>query len=112
MTTNTREYSRAHYAANRERYWESKRRWRAAHPEYKSPEKPEVRRLINRAHSHVVYAIKTGRLVRPDACSRCGVRGKIEAAHHDYSKPLEITWLCVRCHRQWDADHPKIKEED
>ena len=35
-------------------------------------------------------------------CSKCG-NPKAEKHHHDYSKPLEITWLCRKCH----LDHHK-----
>ncbi|HXB13064.1 MAG TPA: hypothetical protein VNZ45_13840, partial [Bacteroidia bacterium] len=38
-------------------------------------------------------------LVRATVCSKCGNdREEIEAHHEDYEKPLEITWLCVKCH--------------
>lgn len=44
-------------------------------------------------------AIKDGWLKRPEICSKCGIKGKIQAHHEDYSKPFEITWLCMKCHR-------------
>jgi hypothetical protein len=31
----------------------------------------------------------------------------LEAAHHDYSRPLEVRWLCPPCHRAWDSAQPK-----
>jgi hypothetical protein len=45
-------------------------------------------------------AIAQGRLIRPDHCSECGNRPlrKVEGHHPDYSKPLEVEWLCRRCH--------------
>ena len=37
-------------------------------------------------------------------CEICGAE-KAEAHHDDYSKPLEIRWLCFKCHRQWHKEH-------
>ena len=46
----------------------------------------------------VAQAIRKGTLVR-QPCSRCGAI-KTHAHHEDYSKPLEVIWLCSRCHTQ------------
>ena len=43
-------------------------------------------------------AIKTGRLVRPDRCSICGVAGRIAGHHEDYTTPLDVVWCCPFCH--------------
>lgn len=53
------------------------------------------------------HAIRSGVLVRPVECGRCGTtpaptsdgRAAIQAHHHDYNKPLEVEWLCAKCHR-------------
>lgn len=58
-------------------------------------------------HRRVRDAIKAGELVRPEFCERCGVAPgmtktgapKIQAHHHDYALPLEVEWLCTKCHR-------------
>jgi hypothetical protein len=42
-------------------------------------------------------AIKLGKLVR-QPCEVCGVE-PTEAHHEDYSKPLEVRWLCPKHHR-------------
>lgn len=49
-----------------------------------------------RARARCAYAIKTGKLVRLP-CEGCG-EAKSEAHHDDYSKPLEVKWLCRSCH--------------
>jgi hypothetical protein len=59
-----------------------------------------------RAWDAVYRALKSGRLIRPERCARCGGLGEptrdgrasIEAHHPDYSKPLEVEWLCRGCH--------------
>lgn len=51
------------------------------------------------ARAAVTYALKTGKLVRPDVCSRCDVVCIPEAHHPDHDKRLEVVWLCSPCHR-------------
>ena len=31
-------------------------------------------------------------------CERCKESGKVEAHHPDYSRPLQVAWLCIYCH--------------
>lgn len=77
----------AEYARqNPDRVREADRRW------------VEQNRDKRRAQNRVAKAVKAGRLVRPDACENCGSGGRIQAHHHDYSKPLDVKWLCPRCH--------------
>lgn len=50
------------------------------------------------ARNAVSNAIRDGRLLR-QPCSRCGAAERVEAHHHDYSKPLDVEWMCFPCHR-------------
>lgn len=59
-----------------------------------------------KARQLVQTAVKYGRLIRPSNCSKCSIEGKIQAHHHDYSKPLDVIWLCPLCH---GAEHIKHK---
>lgn len=69
---------------------------------------PERAAVSHRASQIVCTAIRKGQLTRPTICEQCGQpSARIEAAHHDYSKPLDVRWLCQRCHRRWDAEQPK-----
>ena len=56
------------------------------------------------AHSAVKNAVAGGRLIKPDQCSQCDSTFHIEAHHDDYSKPLEVRWLCAVCHKQHHAN--------
>jgi len=56
-------------------------------------------RLQAKAHWTVGNAIRAGRLIRPDKCA-CGRGFRIEGHHPDYSKPLEVEWLCAVCHKK------------
>ena len=60
-----------------------------------------------RAHTIVKSAKKRGLLI-PKPCEKCGEH-KVEAHHDDYNKPLEVRWLCKRCH--W-ALHSKLEIGD
>jgi len=42
--------------------------------------------------------LRAGRIVR-QACEKCGNQ-RSHAHHDDYSQPLEVQWLCSRCHVQ------------
>lgn len=42
--------------------------------------------------------IHRGNVQRPEKCSKCKNKGMVHGHHGDYSKPLEVTWLCRVCH--------------
>lgn len=60
------------------------------------------------AHIATHKAIKSGRLVRPSQCQKCGSRRGVHAHHEDYAKPLLVRWLCPRCHV---AQHPRTQSD-
>ena len=96
-----------------ERVKESRRRWAEKNREHVNAYARDYQRErtpneVLRARNAVERAIKNGRLV-PQPCEHCGKqfrlsdgRNGIQAHHDDYSKPLEIRWLCYLCHR---AEH-------
>lgn len=55
------------------------------------------------AHTAVRGAILRGKLHK-HTCSVCGAE-KAEAHHDDYSKPLEVKWLCHKCHMMWHSQN-------
>lgn len=59
----------------------------------------EENKLKNKAHRAVYYAIKKGTLIR-QPCERCGTTIDVVGHHEDYSKPLEVMWLCPQHHRE------------
>lgn len=57
-----------------------------------------------KAHKTVERAIAAGDLERKP-CERCG-DPQAQAHHEDYSKPLEVNWLCAKDHK---ARHREMK---
>ena len=51
-----------------------------------------------RAHNVFRSAVRGGKLILPSVCECCGEEGRIQGHHEDYSKPLDVVWLCGRCH--------------
>ena len=54
-----------------------------------------------KANTAVGSAIRDGRLKRPDFCEKCGIACKPSGHHDDYSKPLNVRWLCLDCHKEF-----------
>lgn len=52
----------------------------------------------NKARQKVCYAKRRGKLVE-QPCEICGAL-KVMAHHEDYSKPLDVIWLCPK-HHKW-----------
>ena len=62
-----------------------------------------------RARLAVTHAVRDGLLSRLP-CTVCGDR-EADAHHDDYSKPLEVVWLCRRHHMQrHQRVNPSIEE--
>ena len=121
-----RTYQAEYRAQHRERLAEQKRQWyrdnaerirekaRRRRQEDGDALREIERRVVRRsprsrekekARELVADAIRRGEL-HPEPCESCGIEDKrtydgrrlIHAHHDDYSKPLEVRWLCVDCH--------------
>lgn len=60
------------------------------------------------AHRMVGNAIRDGKLFR-EPCEICGSNKSIYAHHDDYSKPLNIRWLCCVHHKEWHKNNGEGK---
>jgi hypothetical protein len=62
-------------------------------------------RHADRRHAHAVLhnAVKSGKVVK-GPCAVCGEK-RVEGHHFDYSKPLEVIWLCKAHHNA--IHHPE-----
>ncbi len=90
-------YDRERYQRPERRLWaaEESRRWRAEHPD------------AYRAQTAVSNAVRDGRL-KKEPCSLCGATTNIHGHHRDYAKPLEVVWLCAKCHHRLHATFPEL----
>jgi len=71
----------------------------AEYREIMKKEKP----LENKARNILSNAVRDGKIKKPDRCSHCHANTWLHGHHPDYTKPLEVVWLCVPCHRQLHA---------
>ena len=55
------------------------------------------------ARAKVRYAVKIGKIEKPKKCEVCEKVKSLQGHHEDYSKPLEVIWLCSGCHADADA---------
>jgi transposase-like protein len=57
---------------------------------------------------------------RGTRCETCRAKNNIHAHHDDYTKPLDVRWLCASCHKRhhialrratgtWNKPGPKAK---
>ena len=80
-----RQYTREYYQQHKKEAKEYNRRYRKNNREKKT------------AHDRVKYALRTGK-IKKQPCA-CGCK-EVEAHHGDYSRPLEVEWICVPCHNK------------
>lgn len=57
------------------------------------------RKLKSTTRAKTNYAVKTEKLIK-GSCEVCGTNENIHAHHEDYTKPLQIKWLCSPHHTE------------
>jgi hypothetical protein len=66
----------------------------------------EANKLKRKAHSKVSNAIRDGKF-EPKPCEVCGQ--KAQAHHDDYSKPLDVRWLCPKHHGEHHVEMRRLE---
>ena len=109
------DYNKARYAKDPERHKSNVRKYMAENIENVFQTRMKMcEKNPNHKNANMVrdLAIQVGVIERPDYCSGCGCSSsehRIEAHHHDYSKPLDVIWLCTPCHSRMDAQR-RVRE--
>lgn len=84
----------------RERRLSKAREWKQLNPEAHAKSVSAYRRKYPekyKARAAVAYALKNGQLQK-SPCVTCNTQLGVCAHHEDYSKPLQVIWLCRGCH--------------
>ena len=84
------------------------KKWNQANPDKVSvfKAKYKIRNPLKiKARSVVNNAIQSGKLIKPTKCEACDTEVALDGHHIDYSKPLEVMWLCHPCHMAWHLIH-------
>ncbi|KKL66148.1 hypothetical protein LCGC14_2147870 [marine sediment metagenome] len=82
-------YRRKYNKANRKKLNEQIENWRLKHPER------------SKAKNTLKVAVINGKIKKPTICSVClesQESKQLHGHHDDYSKPLDVEWLCSPCH--------------
>lgn len=54
------------------------------------------------ARAKARYAIQKGIIKKPKKCEICEMVKPLQGHHEDYTKPLEVIFLCYSCHAEAD----------
>lgn len=65
-----------------------------AHPKPRPEPNPQKRA----ARVALGNALRDGGVRKPPECEVCAVSGDLHGHHEDYSKPLDVIWVCTACH--------------
>lgn len=76
-------------------------------------------RASDKASNLLETAIQQGFVERRYICEKCGSteqfkdgRTAIQAHHCDYNKPLDVMWLCQKCHHEWHKENKPIERKE
>jgi len=88
-----------------EKVLEYEREYRKKHPRNRSSKDERARHKKDPVKWHARTTLHRkvwwGVIKKPSVCQDCGARKQkreIHGHHEDYTKPLEVIWVCIDCH--------------
>ena len=96
---------RAYYERNKEKILDKLRESRKENGYANTKAYRKRNREKIECHNYVRLALKFGNLIKPDSCEICKNKCTPHAHHTDYTKPIEVVWMCRKCHGE---EHRRI----
>lgn len=107
------------YGVSRQGMWDLLRRRTTMRPQKRAGTDSHFYRgtkASDRAQNLLEQALARGVVERQTHCSECGDSGtmrdgrtSVQAHHDDYNKPLEVRWLCQKCHHAWHKENKAVE---
>lgn len=66
--------------------------------EWRKPRAPSENQKRKHPARRTALNHKRDGKLKPQPCFRCGSSEKLEMHHEDYARPLDVMWLCRKCH--------------
>lgn len=113
-----------YFGVSRQAMWDLLRRRTEMRPQQKHGEDNHFYRggatADDRAQNILEKAVQKGIVVPKGTCELCGKtpkpmkdgRSRIQAHHTDYNKPLEVMWLCQKCHHAWHKKNKAVGRKE
>lgn len=114
------QYRLEHREEHSEYYKKHSEKYKRQGREYRQKNKSKINEKIKKKKKETwqgAIHLKTDRKIkelwiRPDSCSICQKKDKVQAHHPDYNKWYEVIFLCPSCHQRvhnWWFECPKDK---
>jgi hypothetical protein len=60
-------------------------------------------------HAHITLnnAVRDKKVIKTPCCI-CGTTENVHGHHKDYGKPLDVNWLCAKCHQRIHSAFPEL----
>ncbi len=99
-----REKGIEYYYKNKEKYRINQKKWRKKNPIKNKILRDENRKIYGKKYPEKVKARNKSayhiKIPKGQLCQICNKRLAVERHHTDYSKPLNLLFVCRKCHKQ------------
>ena len=106
-----KEEHRKHYGENKEIYAEKSKKWAKENPEKMNLARAKYKKNNLEKVKAKDKARWNVKIPKGQLCQCCLLKFAEERHHEDYSKPLEVIFLCISCHKSIHTLKRRWKEE-